>query len=162
MQEIKGLNSNEMYSIIRFIALEYAAKNGTYSKIYLYMDQRGTPILISTSKIYIFKETVSIYYIPAKHLILYCLYTQFKVEQHLGILLKTTRILERQTELSYAQTLGVDVSTYRLIESQLLTSKGLIKVNHGKRIYQFTPENILEKLNIPQLELNINIEVYRE
>lgn len=162
MQEIKALNSSEMYSVIRFIALEYAAKNGPYSKMYLYMDHKGNPILISTIKIYIFKDTVSIYYMPVKHLILFCLYMQFNIEQHLGILLRITRILERQTELSYAKTLGIDVSTYRLLESQLLTNKGLITVNHGKRIYQFTPDNILEKLDIPQLELNISLEVYRE
>ena len=162
MQQIEPLSLNEMYSTIRFIAMEYAAKNGPYSKMYLYMDQRGHPILVSTIKIYIFKETVSIYYIPVKHLILYCLYSQFKVEQHLGILLRLTRILERQTELSYAKILGIDVSTYRLLETQIITNKGLIKVNHGKRIYQFTIESILETLNIPQTEMLISLEVYRE
>ena len=152
MQKVESLSLNEMYSTIRFIAMEYAAKNGAYSKMYLYMDQRG----------YLFKETVSIFYIPVKHLILFCLYNQFKIEQHLGILLRITRILERQTELSYAKTLGIDVSTYRLLESQIITNKGLIKVSHGKRVYQFTIQNILETLNIPQMELTINLELYRE
>ena len=101
--------------------MEYAAKNGAYSKMYLYMDQWGYPILISPMKIYLFKETVSIFYIPVKHLILFCLYNQFKIEQHLGILLRITRVLGRQTELSYAKTLGIDVSTYRLLESQIIT-----------------------------------------
>lgn len=162
MQKVESLSLNEMYSTIRFIAMEYAAKNGAYSKIYLYMDQRGYPILISPMKIYLFKEAVSIFYIPVKHLILFCLYNQFKIEQHLGILLRITRILERQTELSYAKTLGIDVSTYRLLESQIITNKGLIKVSHGKRIYQFTIQNILETLNIPLSEMTINLELYRE
>ena len=159
-QQMDTLKFNEMLSILRFIALEYASKNGSYSKLYLYQDYRGFPLLISTTRIFIFKETVNIYYLPVKHLILYCLYKQYNIERHLGILLHVTRLIERKSDLNYSLELGIDVSTYRMLESQSILNKGLIKVTHGKRIYQFTAKSILGKLNIPLNELEINLESY--
>ena len=159
---IETLKINEMYSIIRFIALEYAAKNGPYSKMYLYVDHKGYPILISTTKIFIFKESVKTYYLPVKHLILYCLYKQYNIENHLGILLYITRLLERKSAEAIAKDLGIEIQTYRNIENNIITNAKYIKTIHGKRYYELTSTLILEKLNIPESELEINLEDYYE
>lgn len=159
---IETLKINEMYSIIRFIALEYAAKNGSYSKMYLYVDHKGYPILISTTKIFIFKESVRIYYLPVKHLILYCLYKQYNIENHLGILLHVTRLLERKSEEFFAKELGIDIPTYQALEFQTISKTGYIKKTHGNRYYELTTNLILHKLNIPESELEIHLEDYHD
>lgn len=156
------LTRKEMYSTIRFIALEYCIKNGHYSKLYLYIDSSGYPIMISPVKINYFNQDIRIAHIPAKLVVLYCLYNEYPVEQHLGILIHVTRLLERKSELNYAKQLGMDVSTYRLLETQHLSNKGLIKISHGNKIYQFTKDNILSTYNIPITELNVNVEEYYE
>lgn len=68
------LTCKEMFSTIRFIALEYCMKNGPYSKLFLYIDSSGYPIMISPLKINYFNQIIGIAHIPAKLVVLYCLY----------------------------------------------------------------------------------------
>ena len=54
--------------------------------------------------------------------------------------------------MDYSKKIGVDISTYRLIEGAYFIKKGVIKVE-DKKTYQFDPENILTSLDIPVIEL---------
>lgn len=116
--------AKERYGIIRFIAFEYAAKYGPYSSMYFYLDNSGYPIMISTKKITIFNSIIKVAYLPTKLIILYCLYNEYKIESHLGLLLHISRILSKQKEEKYSEIIGVDVSSYRLLEQGNYEHKG--------------------------------------
>lgn len=142
---------NETYAIIRFIATEYAYKYGTDSILYVYM-YKNIPTFISTTKIYIVSSEIKILEMKAKHIMIACLFEEYSNVSKLAMVLTVNRLLAQESKLEYAKKIGVDISTYSLIESGFYTSKGAIERNK-EIVYQFDPETILEKLEIPIKEL---------
>lgn len=154
--------AKERYGIIRFIAFEYAAKYGPYALMRLYMDKNNIPIMVSSNKVSLDIPNTKKALLPAKLLILHCLYNEFPTKEHLGMLLQVTRLLERKSEIAYAERIGIDISSYRLIESQIIENKGLINKVNGIRKFHINPDYILNKLNIDYKELDFTIEAYYE
>lgn len=152
--------NKEMLQTIRFIALEHATKYGAYSYEYLYIDGNNMPIMISRTRIIgmPFKSK----YMPLKHIILYCIYNEYPVESHLAILLQVTRIVDNIPAAKFADALGIDVRTYRLLELGKIENKGELNKNSGIREYELPKPLILRKLNISDLELSISLEDYNE
>lgn len=66
-------------------------------------------------------------------------------------------MLAHATDLSYAERIGIDVSTYRLIERGFISQKGLIKIDNDTKEYQFDGEQILKLLHIPIQDLSASI-----
>ena len=141
----------QMLSIIRFIAMEYALQNGPEMELYLY-SKDGYPLTISPTKLTCFEEKVFEEKLTAKHIILASLYLEEPNVPHLAFVLKINRLLTNQSQMDYSKKIGVDISTYRLIEGAYFIKKGVIKVE-DKKTYQFDPENILTSLDIPVIEL---------
>ncbi len=152
----------EKYGITRFIALEYAAKYGGYALMRVYLDDNNIPSMVTSEKTKLTIPNTKTALIPAKLLILYCLYNEFNLKDHLGLVIQITRILERKSDVTYAERIGIDVSNYRLLENQTIENKGLISHSNGIRKYHITKETILKKLNINIKELEIRIEDYYE
>ena len=90
---------------------------------------------------------------PAKKIVLSCLYSEYPDVSKLAFVLFINRILAQQSKLEYAKKLGVDVSTYRLMEEGFISSKGVIE-RVKETVYQFDPQTTLEMLGIPIKELN--------
>lgn len=141
----------QMLSIIRFIAMEYALQNGPEMELYLY-SKDGYPLTISPTKLTCFEEKVFEEKLTAKNIILASLYLEEPNIPHLAFVLKINRLLTNQSQMDYSKKIGVDISTYRLIEGAYFIKKGVIKVE-DKKTYQFDPENILTSLDIPVIEL---------
>ena len=141
----------QMLSIIRFIAMEYALQNSPEMELYLY-SKDGHPLTISPTKLTCFEEKVFEEKLTAKHIILASLYLEEPNIPHLAFVLKINRLLTNQSQMDYSKKIGVDISTYRLIEGAYFIKKGVIKVE-DKKTYQFDPENILTSLDIPVIEL---------
>jgi hypothetical protein len=70
----------------------------------------------------------------------------------LAFVLSVNRILSNSSKLEYAKKIGVDISTYRLMEEGFFATKGVIQ-RVKEKVYQFEPETILEQLEIPIKEL---------
>lgn len=141
----------QMLSIIRFIAMEYALQNGPEMELYLY-SKDGYPLTISPTKLTCFEEKLFEEKLTAKNIILASLYLEEPNIPHLAFVLKINRLLTNQSQMDYSKKIGVDISTYRLIEGAYFIKKGVIKVE-DKKTYQFDPENILTSLDIPVIEL---------
>ena len=71
-------------------------------------------------------------------------------------------MLSHNTELTYAKRIGIDVSTYRLIERGFISQKGLIKIDNDTKEFQFDGEEILKQLHISIHELSANLGGYDE
>lgn len=151
-QQQSLFSKNETLSIIRFVAMEFAFKYGPEAPLYLYM-YKGLPVFVSTSKVEGISDKITVETQPAKKIILSCLYSEYPDVTKLAFVLFINRILSNESKLEYAKKLGVDVSTYRLMEEGFISSKGVIERVKGT-VYQFDPKSTLEKLDIPTKELN--------
>lgn len=160
MENKEGFTKNDRIDIIRFEGLEIAERYGNYSIAYLYLGFDGTWYGITPNYSECFVNEAKIYKMPIKLIILYCLYERYKKHPHLSLLLTVSRILSGNTRESYAKKVGINVKDYTNIEQGYFEKCNLIKVKHGERIYEFTPEIILKRLNIPVEELEINIKEY--
>lgn len=155
MSDLLGFNQRESYAIARFYAMEYMARNGSESQIFIYMDGKIIKYLSLNKTLFI--PGMTLIETTAKELVLWCLFNEYPGVNRLAFVLSVNRNLEKATDLIYAKKIGVDVSTYRLIEKGYLCNKGLIKLDDGKTMYQFDPELICEKLGINKCELKISI-----
>ena len=144
-------SKNETLSIVRFVAMEFALKYGAETSLYLYM-YKDLPVFVSTMKIDVGNK-ITIVELSAKRIILSCLYLEFPNVTRLSFVLSVNRILSNSTKLEYAKKIGVDISTYRLMEEGFFSTKGVIQ-RIKEKIYQFDPESILNILGISTKELN--------
>lgn len=155
MNDLLGFNQRESYAVARFFAMEYMARNGSDSQIFIYMDDKLIRYLSPYKHVNI--PGMTLVAAKVKDLVLWCLYKEYPGVNKLAFVLSINRHIEKETELTYAKKIGVDVSTYRLIEKGYLCNKGLIKLEDGKTTYQFDPELICKKLGIDKSELKISI-----
>jgi hypothetical protein len=144
-------SKNETLSIIRFVAMELALKHGADTPLYLYI-YKGLPVFVSTTKIDGFSDKFIVEEQSAKKIILSCLYSEYPMVTRLAFVLSVNRILSNSSKLEYVKKIGVDISTYRLMEEGFFATKGVIQ-RVKEKVYQFEPETILEQLEIPIKEL---------
>lgn len=155
MNDPLGFTQRESYAIARFYAMEYMARNGSKCRLCVYMNGDVIKYLAPDNKFNI--PGTTLIECTAKELVLWCLFNEYPNVNKLAFVLYINRYIDKATDLLYAKKIGVDVSTYRLIEKGYICNKGLLKLEDGKTMYQFDPELICDKLGINKHELKISI-----
>ena len=161
MLKIKKFNMKETYEILRFIATEYLAKYGVEATLNV-LFQDAIPVYATTAPIYPLSSSFTQKEFDLKTILLACLYKEYPNINKLAFVLKVNRMLSHNTELTYAKRIGIDVSTYRLIERGFIYQKGLIKIDNDTKEFQFDGEEILKQLHISIHELSANLGGYDE
>ncbi len=156
MLQIKKFNPKESYAILRFIATEYLAKYGVEATLNI-LFQDAIPVYATPHPIYPLPSNFIQKEYNVKTILLACLYQEYPNISKLSFVLRVNRMLAYATDLSYAERIGIDVSTYRLIERGFISQKGLIKIDNDTKEYQFDGEQILKLLHIPIQDLSASI-----
>ena len=118
--------------------------------------KNNVPVFISTSNPCMTTNGYFTDRYTVKEIVLGSLYNEHPNISKLAFVLQLNRILNHKTELAYCKKLGVDIATYRMIESGLITNKGIISEEEYKG-YQFNPTVIMDTLEIDRKETLINI-----
>lgn len=149
------ISIKEHYQLIRYIAMEYLLKYGEDYLMYV-VYKSDVPVFISVLNPNIMTNGYFTDRYNVKEIVLGSLYNEHPNISRLSFVLQLNRILNHKTEFAYCNKLGVDISTYRMIETGVIQNKG----NYSEeeyRGYQFNPSVIMDKLDIDKKELSIKI-----